>query len=126
MAMSRINGSGGRPANIDEAIFEWEEYLPLQKNFLKGSSAFTHVVRAAGGIFKEALACPDPRCVGGGFEVEVLLQSMFTERLEEKSGLLVCAGWDRRTAGMAEGVPCTRAIRYQIRVRYRGPVRLAT
>jgi hypothetical protein len=52
MAGSRIDGMGRRPPNVDEAILEWEEYLPLQESFQKGGGAFTHVARAAGGIFE--------------------------------------------------------------------------
>lgn len=112
--------------HVQEAILEWEEYLSLRDNSPEGSGAFTHSVRAAGGTFKEELACPNPRCRGGGFEVANLLESMLSDRLTAKTGLLVCTGWERTMGNDMEGSPCTKAIRYRIRLSYRGPVGLST
>ena len=72
------------------------------------------------------IRCPKPRCRGGGFEVANLLESMLSERLEAKTGLLVCTGWGRTMGNDMEGSPCTKAIRYRIRLSYGGPVGLAT
>lgn len=111
---------------VQEAILEWEEHLPLRESSLTWSGAFTHSVRAAGGTFEEMLPCPNPRCRGGGFEVANLLESMLSEQLEAKTGLLVCTGWERTMGSKVEGLPCTKTIRYRIRLSYRGPVRRAT
>ncbi len=72
------------------------------------------------------LNCPNPRCRGGGFEVEFVVESMISERLEEKAGLLVCIGWEGQQGSRTERTPCTAAIRYRIRLSYRGPVVRAT
>ena len=123
---SRSDRFGGRFPHVQEAILEWEEHLPLRENSPTWSGAFTHSVRAAGGTFEEMLPCPNPRCRGGGFEVANLLESMLSERLEAKTGLLVCTGWERTMGNDMEGSTCTKAIRYRIRLSYDGPVGLAT
>jgi hypothetical protein len=72
------------------------------------------------------LACPNPRCRGGGFELEFTVESMVRERLTERVGLMVCVGWERAEGRRKGEAPCTKAISYRIRLRYRGPVGQAT
>lgn len=115
---------GGRVPDVQDGVLEWEEHLPLGENASTSSGSITHSVRAADGTFEEMLPCPNACCRGGGFEIEHLLESMLGERLEEKTGLLVCGGWEPMGSRL-EGSPCTQAIRYRIRLRYRGPVGLA-
>ncbi len=104
---------------VQDVTLEWGEYLTSGEASPAGMDTFPHSSRAADGTFEPVLACPNPRCRGGGFEVEFLVESMISERLEEKTGLLVCIGWQRQQRSTTERTPCTAAIRYRIRLSYR-------
>ena len=107
-------------------ILEWEEYSPSGGSSPPVTDVFPHSMRGAGGRFEGALACPNPLCRGGGFEVDFLVESMISEKLQERTGLLVCTGWEREQGSRMERTPCTSAIRYRIRLTYRRPVGRAT
>lgn len=65
------------------------------------------------------LPCPNSCCRDGGFEVGEVVESMISDRLEEKAGLLVCIGWEHTKGRQMKHSPCTRAISYRIRLTYR-------
>ena len=111
---------------VQDVIFEWGAHSTGGETSPGGMDDFPHSMRAADGTFEPVLGCPNPRCRGGGFEVEFLIETMISERLEEKIGLLVCIGWEQQQGSRTERTPCTAAIRYRIRLTYRGPVVQAT
>lgn len=102
---------------LKDLRIEWEECLPSEEGSQAVTGALVHSIREADGKVEPVLACPNPRCRGGGFEVGFLVESMTSERIEERTGMLVCVGWEG-TAGSREKLPCTRAIRYRIRLSY--------
>lgn len=124
--MPPISAFARRFPEVQDVILEWGENLASGEASPGGVHTFSHSTRAADGTFEPALGCPNPRCRGGGFDIEFLMESMVSESLEEKSGLLVCVGWERQKRSKTERTPCTAAIRYRIRVSYRKPVVRAT
>ncbi|HLC21212.1 MAG TPA: hypothetical protein VJM10_03780 [Candidatus Methylomirabilis sp.] len=120
--MPPISAFARRFPEVQDVILEWGENLASGEASPEGVHTFSHSTRAADGTLEPALGCPNSRCRGGGFEIEFLMESMVSERLEEKSGLLVCLGWERQQRSKTERIPCTAAIRYRIRVSYRKPV----
>ncbi len=107
-------------------ILEWEEYVPSGRSSPAGMGAFPHSMRTAAGRLEPVLTCSNPRCRDGGFEVEFLMESMISDRLEERMGLLVCIGWEHEQGSRVKRSPCTAAIRYRIRLTYRGSAGQAT
>ena len=73
---------------------------------------------AGEGDFRGTIRCGRPGCVGGGFEVDRIVQFMVQDGEEEREGLLVCGGWVGG-AGGEQDTPCVNAIRYRIRLTYR-------
>ncbi len=124
--MPPISAFARRFPELQDVVLEWGEYLASGDASPGGVDTFSHSARAADGTFEPVLGCPNPLCRGGGFEIEFLMESMVSERLEEKSGLLVCVGWERQHGSKTERTPCTAAIRYRIRLSYRKPVVRAT
>ena len=122
MLMRQISALAGGLADLQDVILEWEEYLASGESSLPMTDVFPHSMRGAGGRFEGVLACPNPLCRGGGFEIEFLVESMISERLKERTGLLVCIGWERERGSAMERTPCTTAIGYRVRLTYRGPV----
>ena len=110
---------------LKDLRIEWEECLPSEEGSRAVTGALAHSIREAVGKVEPILACPNPRCRGVGFEVGFLVESMTSERIEERTGVLVCVGWEG-TAGSREALPCTRAIRFRIRLSYARRVRRAT
>ena len=118
--------SSRRFPELKDLLLEWEECLPSGEASPAVTGAFPHSIRAAGGAVERMLSCPNPRCRGGGFEVECLVESMTSERIAERAGVLVCIGWERNAGSRREESPCTRAIRYRIRLGYSAAVGRAT
>ena len=111
--------SATRFPDLHDLILEWEECLPVGGSSSTGTGILQHSMRVAGGRIEPLLPCPNPRCRDGGFEVECVVESIMSERLEERAGLLVCTGWEGERSTWKERTPCTTAIRYRIRLRYR-------
>jgi hypothetical protein len=124
--MPPIGAFGRRFPDVQDVIFEWGVSSAGRGTSPGGMDVFPHSMRAADGTFEAVLGCPNPRCRGGGFEVEFLVESMISERLKEKIGLLVCIGWERQQGSRTERTPCMAAIRYRVRLCYREPVVQAT
>ena len=124
--MSHIGTFARRFPELKDVILEWEECLPSGEILPQGTGPFPHSMRAAGGRFEPLLACQNPRCQGGGFEVEFLVESMMSGRQEERTGLMVCMGVEQGQGSRKDRTPCTAAIRYRIRLSYREPVGRAT
>jgi len=101
----------GRFPGLKDLQIEWEECLSSEEGSRAVTGALAHSIRGTGGKVVPVLACPNPRCQGGGFEVGFLVESMASERAEQRTGVLVCVGWEGG-AGSREALPCTRAIRY--------------
>lgn len=123
--MSHIGTVSRRFPELKDVILEWEECLPTGEILPQGTGPFPHSMRATTGRFEPVLACPNPRCQGGGFEVEFLVESMVSGRQEERIGVLVCMGWEQEQGNRKDRAPCTAAIRYRIRLTYREPARRA-
>jgi hypothetical protein len=104
---------------LKELSIEWGEYVPRPDDPAPENGALPHSLRASGGTVDRLLACPNPLCRGGGFEIGFLVDSMIRERVEERIGVLVCIGWEADDAGSTERSPCTRAIRYRVRLGYK-------
>ena len=124
--MSHIGTFARRFPELKDVILEWEECLPTGEILPQGTGPFPHSMRAATGRFEPVLACPNPRCQGGGFEVEFLVESMMSGRQEERIGVLTCMGWEQAQASRKDRAPCTTAIRYRIGLSYRQAVGRAT
>lgn len=72
------------------------------------------------GTWQSRLACGNPACRGGGFDLGSVVEGMISFREAEKAGLLVCEGWEEDPpAEPAVGTPCVRAIHYRLRLTYR-------
>ncbi len=121
--MTHIDSS--RFPELKDLRIEWEECPPSEEGSPAVTGALAHSILGAGGKVEPVLACFNPRCRGGGFEVGFLVESMTSERIEERTGVLVCVGWEGN-AGGRDVLPCTRAIRYRIRLSYARRVGRAT
>ena len=117
--MSHIGTFARRFPELKEVMLEWEECLPSGEILPQATGPFPHSMRAATGKFAPEFACQNPRCQGGGFEVEFLVDSMVSGRQEERIGVLVCMGWEQEQGSRKDSTPCTAAIRYRIRLSYR-------
>ena len=115
-----------RSPRLKESFIEWEEWLPFGERSPAATGASPRSIRTAGGRVERMLSYPNPRCRGGGFELTFLVESMANERVAERTGVLVCVGWERNTGSSREESPCTTAIRYRIRLSYAGAVGQAT
>ncbi|MGH7370164.1 MAG: hypothetical protein ACREIN_04680 [Candidatus Methylomirabilaceae bacterium] len=100
-------------------MIEWGDYVPSGDDLPPLDGALPHSRRASGGEVERLLPCPNPLCRGGGFEIGFMVDSMIRVRAEERIGVLVCVGWEAGEGGIGERSPCTRAIRYRIRLTYR-------
>ena len=71
------------------------------------------------GNWRSRLACGNPACRGGGFDLGSVVEGMISFREAEKAGLLVCEGWEGGLSGEpAAGTPCVRAIHYRLRLTF--------
>ena len=103
---------------LADAQVEWEE----EGHALSGGPAEVRRglrMSVKEGYFQGAIRCGQRGCTGGGFEVDRIIQFMVQDGEEKREGLLVCGGWVGE-AGSAEATPCVNAIRYRIRLTYRG------
>lgn len=107
-------------------MFEWREYAHFHERSPSGTGVFPHSMSAGTGGFEGVLACSNPRCQAGGFELDFLVESMISDQVKERSGVLVCIGWEREQDSGSQGSPCTRAISYRMRIGYRGRTGQAT
>lgn len=110
---------------LRDLVVEWEDLLPSGGGAPVVTGAFPCSLRPAGGMVEAVLACQNPRCQEGGFEVGFLIESMIDEGVEERTGVLVCIGWEGKQ-GDRRGSPCTCAISYRVRLSYTRAVRRAT
>ncbi|KAB2959071.1 MAG: hypothetical protein F9K13_11455 [Candidatus Methylomirabilis oxygeniifera] len=104
---------------METATVEWDECRPSGEGPPTEGGAFSHSMQAAGGAFEPLLPCSNLDCQDGGFEILEALEWMISNRRTEKTGLLVCIGWERTKGRQTEPSPCTRAISYQIKLIYR-------
>ena len=104
---------------MEAVTVEWEECRRSGEGPPAERGAFSHVMRAAGGTFEPMLPCSNPDCRGGGLEILEVVESMVSDRWEDKTGLLVCIGWERTKGRQTEQLPCTRVISYRIKLTYR-------
>ncbi len=120
--MPRIGASARRFSDLEDVSLEWEECLSFGERAASETGTFPHSVRTVGEKFEAMLACPNLRCHDGRLEVGFLVESMISDRLNERIGLLVCIGWEGEQGSKTARTPRTEAIRYRIRLSYRGPV----
>jgi hypothetical protein len=79
-------------------------------------------MRHTAGTWQPLIACDNPACRGGGFDLASVVERMVSFRETEKAGILVCSGWEGDAAPDAgEGTPCVRTIRYRLALAYRAP-----
>jgi len=57
------------------------------------------------------VACSDPTCYKGGFDIYGLIQSMYRSRESERRGLLICTG--RMEYGR-----CTQQVNFKAKIKY--------
>ncbi|MDD5559173.1 hypothetical protein [Candidatus Methylomirabilis sp.] len=117
--MSRISNVAQRFPTVEAVTVEWEECRHSGEEPAAESGTFSHAIRVTGGTLEPILPCSNPGCQGGGFEILEAVESMVSDRQEDKTGLLVCIGWERTKGRQAEQSPCTRVISYRIRLTYR-------
>lgn len=115
----RISNGTQRFPTVEAVTVEWEESRRAGERPQAECGVFSHVVQAAGRTFEPMLPCSNPGCQGGGFEILEVVESMVSDRLEDKAGLLVCIGWEHTKGSRTEQSPCTRVINYRIRLTYR-------
>ena len=63
--------------------------------------------------------CSNPRCYGGGYEVDHILSEMVSERLTEKEYVQDCPGEERSPKRRRTGMPCFNALHYRLTVKYK-------
>lgn len=117
--MPRTRNAARRFPTVEAATVEWEEYRSSGDEPPTESGAFSYSMQAAGGAFEPLLPCSNLSCQDGGFEILEAVEWMISNRCKEKTGLLVCIGWERIKGRQTEPSPCTRAISYQIKLIYR-------
>jgi hypothetical protein len=118
VAQGSGNGTQHFPA-VEAVTVEWEECRRVGEEPPTERGAFSHVMRTADGTFEPMLPCSNPDCRDGGFEILEVVESMVSDRQEDKARLLVCIGWEHTKGGQTEQSPCTRVISYRIRLTYR-------
>lgn len=101
---------------LEDAVVQWECVDP-ETGLPQGE---TRTMGVKAGYFQGRVPCQARGCEGGGFEFDVLVKGMVLDGLVEKEGLLVCSGWKPGPGPGDEAVPCVEAVRYRIRLRYRG------
>lgn len=104
---------------MEAVSVEWEEYRRSGEGLPVERGALSHSIRTTAGGFEPILPCSNPGCQGGGFEILEVVESMISNRRQEKAGLLVCIGWERTKGRQTEPSPCTQVIDYRIRLTYR-------
>lgn len=119
MAVPHISNLATRFPSVEALAVEWEEFHRFGEGTPVQRGTFAHSIRASTGGFAPILPCSNPGCQGGGFEILEVVESMLSDRLEEKAGLLVCIGWERTKSRQTEPSPCTQVIDYRIKVTYR-------
>lgn len=120
--MPVIKAAPRRFPKLKDGTLEWQELSRSTDDQDAGASVFQCSMRLSGASVEPVLACPNPRCRDGGFEVGFVVESMVSETAEEKLGVLVCIGWEREGDSRESRSPCTRAIRYRMRLSYRKAV----
>jgi hypothetical protein len=115
----RTRNAAQRFPTVEAATVEWEEYRHSGDEPPSQSGVFSHSMRVAGGVFEPILPCSNPDCQGGGFEILEVVEWMVSNQYKEKTGLLVCIGWERTKGRQTEQSPCTRVIGYRITLTYR-------
>jgi hypothetical protein len=108
--------------DLKSVVIEWEDHVSARGDAPGTDGAYSHSLRGSGGKMEGLVPCPNPRCRSGGFEVGFLVDLMVSERADERIGVLVCIGWEQGDDDTGKREPCTRAIRYRIRLIYRRPV----
>ena len=117
--MPHVSNLTTRFPTVEAVAVEWDEYHRFGEGPPVQRGAFSHSIRATAEGFAPIPPCSNPGCQGGGFEILEVVESMLSDRLEDKAGLLVCIGWERTKSRQTEPSPCTQVIDYQIRVTYR-------
>ncbi len=115
----RTNNLAKRFPTVETVTVEWNAYHRPGEGLSPEGGAFSHAVQASTGEVEPLLPCSHPGCQGGGFEILEAVESMVSDRLEDKAGLLVCIGWERTKDGQTEQSPCTQVISYRITLTYR-------
>lgn len=114
-----VSNGAQRFPTVEAVTVEWEECHHAGETPSTGHGSFSHVMRTASGAFESMLPCLHPICQDGGFEILEVVEWMVSNRQEEKSGVLVCIGWEHTTGKPTEQSPCTRVISYRIGLAYR-------
>lgn len=117
--MPRTRNATQRFPTVEAATVEWEEYRHSGDELPAQSDAFSHAMRTVDGAFEPMLPCSNPDCRGGGFEILEVVEWMVSNRCREKTGLLVCIGWERTKGKQTKQSPCTRVIGYRVKLTYR-------
>lgn len=117
--MPHISSLAARFPTLEAVAVEWEEYRRLGEGLPVERDAFSHSIRTTAGGFEPILPCSNPGCQGGGFEILEVVESMVSNRRQEKAGLLVCIGWKRTKGRQTAPSLCTQVIDYRIRLTYR-------
>ncbi|MBZ0159069.1 MAG: hypothetical protein K8G79_02825 [bacterium] len=119
MVTSRASNATQRLPTMDTVTVEWDECYHSGGGPSVEGGAFSHIMQAARGSLEPMLPCSSAGCRGGGFEILEVVESMVSNRLEDKSGLLVCIGWEYTKGRQTAQSPCTRVISYRIGLTYR-------
>lgn len=117
--MPHTNRLAKRFPSVETVTVEWKEHDRPEEELAPEGGAFPHSIQASTGEVEPLLPCSNPVCHGGGFEILEVVESMVGNRRHEKTGLLVCIGWEPAKGKRTEQSPCTRAIDYRMRLTYR-------
>lgn len=108
----RVSTVPGFPDLRDVAV----TWVPLPEH------AAEQAMQHTAGSWRPVIPCDNPDCRGGGFDLSPLVALMVSFREVEKTGLLVCSGWEGEgPPDPAAGIPCVRSIRYRLLVTYGAP-----
>lgn len=104
---------------LEDAVVEWEWVTPAPSPAGEGPVGRGGAMSLKAGSLRAMLPCANPACHGGGFEVGFLVESLLLERADQRTGILVCIGWEEGAGGEA-GRPCVETISYRLCLKYRG------
>jgi hypothetical protein len=75
-----------------------------------------YTANLAGGKSMFYFSCPNDECVGGDFDLSLVLANVVAAQRTSAAGEMICQGW--RNKATIDNVPCHHILRYQLNVEY--------
>lgn len=94
---------------LEDVVVEWEELGEDGPPMLGEKKRMSYKAGCLQGIIR----CGNPSCQGGGLEVGLAISRAVQEGQTERTGVLVCSGWEGKEQ------PCIRSVTYRVQLIYK-------